>query len=131
VINLRKGFGRIYTLLAGVVLLGICIAGILEMPTASEVDRSYAYEVKKLIPKGGQSENATLQDTCNLWSDFSTEVKALCDGREIRLRDLPSKQSKHIVERLMYLVGAAAVLYAIRRAVRWIADGFGDKSQAN
>ncbi len=126
--NLRKGFGRIYTVLCGLILLGICIAGVAELPKKGDVDRLHVTEIERLIPEGGRTLTTNLGDACKFWSDFSMEVKSYCDGREVRLRDLPSKQREHAIERFGYLIITAAGLYAMRRAARWIADGFAGKN---
>lgn len=124
--NLRKGFGRIYTLFSGLVLLAICIVAVQDMPNMDSMDRIYAEAIGSSIYRKSISPSA-IDAECDQWRSAVPAVGDFCKGREAELRRLPEKRIKHFIERFMALAGTAAVLYAIRRAARWIGDGFADR----
>lgn len=125
--NLRKGFGRIYTLFSGLVLLAICIVAVQDMPNMDSMDRIYAEAIESGLPHGQHVSPSNVKAACEKWDPFLPTIENFCRNREAELRSLPEKRIKHFIERFMALAGTAAVLYAIRRAARWIGDGFADR----
>lgn len=125
--NIRRGLGRIYLLASWLILLGVVIVAAFDMPSKQDIDRSYAYEIAERIPGNVSPFQLDPEKECQRWSFLLDDVDAYCRGREIAIQGLFDKRVRHIVERLIYLLGTAAVLYAARKAAGWVADGFSTK----
>ena len=128
--NLRKGFGRIYTLLSALILLGVCSAFVTGLPDQSKIDFRYSMWISDRIPTEKYTPVDDVDFACANWSSVSQDITNYCRKRQAELQRLPTERADYIAEYMRYLIGAAAVLYAIRRAARWVANGFSGANDA-
>lgn len=142
-LNIRRGFGRAYTVISALAVASVLAFGVSATPDdhkhshedndflsrmdAEMTSADFSAKVQQARDAGYESKEIVSFLCTNRTADTGTLDK-ICQDRDQAIKSMKAKaMALHVAKVIAAMLATASALFAIRKSIGWVLDGFSAK----